>query len=190
MRFRAVKSSRCSRIHHKRRSDSKLDGNGVPGGRRRRLRLYTRQRHLGMGDDGICVSSLVSQSLFILTLWQELVTGKIPFYDLAYNRYLLALHISTGGLPRQPASPATEKSLTPGMWDLLHKCWSPLPESRPSAADMVSETWQLQCVTSVRAYHAGANDFPQCTVEIRRAHSSVLSASIHCVLVLAVRRIL
>ncbi|KAJ6589216.1 kinase-like domain-containing protein, partial [Mycena capillaripes] len=60
----------------------------------------------------------------------EILTGKVPFFDLA-NDMAVALKVIAGDRPLRP-----EQS-PENLWILLQHCWEGTPEKRPTAVEVV-----------------------------------------------------
>ncbi|THH05685.1 hypothetical protein EW145_g4625 [Phellinidium pouzarii] len=67
----------------------------------------------------------------------EVLSGKIPYYDLKH-RYLVILELSHKRRPKRPPSSPGRQFLTDGMWKLANECWEDPHTNRPTAADLNS----------------------------------------------------
>lgn len=79
-----------------------------------------------------------------LTIFQELVTDKVPYSDMQIKPLVLLRKIIDGTLPSPPDALAAHRGLNSEMWALLQSCWASEVPSRPSAEFVVSETWRIQ----------------------------------------------
>ena len=67
----------------------------------------------------------------------EVFTGKVPFYQES-NGLNVGSKILDGYRPERPRDAGGEE-LTDGMWELLCRCWSADPASRPTMKNVVQE---------------------------------------------------
>ncbi|KAG6877742.1 hypothetical protein C0993_004456 [Termitomyces sp. T159_Od127] len=68
----------------------------------------------------------------------EMFTGEFPLG----GRKKAAVKIHAGERPKRPSSENQEyvqRGLTDGIWGLMERCWSPSPENRPTAAQILQE---------------------------------------------------
>ncbi|KAF9443273.1 kinase-like protein, partial [Macrolepiota fuliginosa MF-IS2] len=71
----------------------------------------------------------------------EIVTGKMPFYELDAP-YAVILEIQKGGMPTKPAEDALStcqaRGLTQHIWPFITSCWRKHKEKRPTAREILS----------------------------------------------------
>lgn len=61
----------------------------------------------------------------------ELMTGAKPFAYLPRDLMVIR-ELDQGRLPERPGHEVTQRGLSNDLWNLLRKCWSKKPDSRPS----------------------------------------------------------
>ncbi|TFK19395.1 kinase-like protein [Coprinopsis marcescibilis] len=77
----------------------------------------------------------------------EITTGNVPFYEYSRDTTVLK-QLTTGQKPSKPAPDSdafTTFGLTEDLWSLMDRCWSPQPQSRPTAREVLdSEPLHIQ----------------------------------------------
>ncbi|KAF9443551.1 kinase-like protein [Macrolepiota fuliginosa MF-IS2] len=92
----------------------------------------------------------------------EIVTGKVPFYELD-TQYAVILEIQKGGMPTKPTEDALgtrqARGLTQRVWSLMTSCWRECPEERPAARKILSEAL-LKDLRDLRPNEPSTHLFP------------------------------
>ncbi|KDQ16384.1 hypothetical protein BOTBODRAFT_94587, partial [Botryobasidium botryosum FD-172 SS1] len=65
----------------------------------------------------------------------EMFTGRVPFFDLAYDAAVITKVQSSDPFPRRPGDEAS--GLDDTIWQLMMDCWHATPTERPTATDLV-----------------------------------------------------
>ncbi|KIO15690.1 hypothetical protein M407DRAFT_86686, partial [Tulasnella calospora MUT 4182] len=69
------------------------------------------------------------------------MTGKPPFYKNLHNAFAIVVLVYQGKTPVPADYP--ELPETHNLWDLMRKCWDPVPNNRPSMAQIAAEVRPL-----------------------------------------------
>ena len=67
------------------------------------------------------------------------MTGEHPFSNIKRTPEVL-IRMQSGDRPPRPTDPAVvERGLNDAMWNLLTRCWSSIPQMRPSVQQVLAE---------------------------------------------------
>jgi serine/threonine protein kinase len=76
-------------------------------------------------------------SLTMMSIMQEIITGKRPFEHLS-NDVFVMMAIANGELPPAPQGLRTMPIARQKLWELCNKCWLKDPLLRPSMSDLLN----------------------------------------------------
>ena len=72
----------------------------------------------------------------------ELLTGKQPYHNIVHD-IAVQEELSKSKHPKRPEGP-DGSNVSDRMWELLKRCWSPKPESRPTIQQVQDALSQIR----------------------------------------------